>query len=218
MTNGEESHASTIETLTLTSPGSVDVTLPRRRPGRTISISVSQADDDIMQRCSTVSAATASVSITAYPTGRQIRDRAFLRPLPAGDTICFLGGRLLSMKGEFIYYSKPYDYGLHDPDEDYITLGAMVRSWIPVETGLFVVADRTWFYSGSDIKSAEPIEVLPFGGVSGTAFRHPNNERSDGSRRMGMVIGSLDGSVSLPQKHGFIAPIASTGSTWIKAA
>ena len=27
------------------------------------------------------------------------------------------------MKGEFIYYSKPYDYGLHDPDEDYIPLG-----------------------------------------------------------------------------------------------
>ena len=40
----------------------------------------------------------------------------------------FLGGRLLSMKGEFIYYSKPYDYGLHDPDEDYIPLGKRVRS------------------------------------------------------------------------------------------
>ena len=40
MTNGEESHASTIETLTLTSPGSVDVTRLRRRPGRTISTSM----------------------------------------------------------------------------------------------------------------------------------------------------------------------------------
>ena len=41
--------------------------------------------------------------------------------------------------------------------------------------------------------------------------------QSDGSPKDGMVIGSLDGSVSLPQReHGFIAPIASTGSTWIK--
>ena len=218
MTDGEESHASTIETLTLTSPGSVDVTLPTATTGTdNFNVYVSQADDDIMQKYSTVSAATASVSITAYPTGRQIRDRAFLRPLPAGDTICFLGGRLLSMKGEFIYYSKPYDYGLHDPDEDYITLGATGSIMIPVETGLFVVADRTWFYTGSDIKTAEPIEVLPFGGVSGTAFRHPNNETVGWFSKDGMVIGSLDGSVSIPQrKHGFIAPIASTGSTWIK--
>ena len=78
MTNGEESHASTIETLTPTSPGSVDVTLPPTTGTDNFNVYVSRANDDIMQRYSTVSAATASVSITSYPTGRQIRDRAFL--------------------------------------------------------------------------------------------------------------------------------------------
>ena len=98
-----------------------------------------------MQRYSTVSAATLA-SASHHPTGRQIRDRAFLRPLPAGDND-FPRRSLLSMKGEFIYYSKPYDHGLYDPDEDYIPLGETGSIMIPVETGLFVVADRTWFYS-----------------------------------------------------------------------
>ena len=60
-----------------------------------------------------------------------------------------------------------------------MTMGCMIQTMItsrsgqlgsimvPVETGLFVVADRTWFYSGSDIKSAEPIEVYHLAGYQG---------------------------------------------------
>lgn len=218
MSDGEESAASDIEAFDLVSPGSIDITLPAATAGTdSFNVYCSRADGKVLQKYSTVTAATASVSITANPDGRQLRDRAFLRPLPAGDAICFLGGRLLSMKGEFIYYSAPYDFGMHNPDEDYLVLGADGSIMVPVESGLFVAADRTWFYAGSDIKAADPVEVLPFGAVSGTSFRHPDNETAGWFSAYGMAIGSPDGSVTLPQKgHGFIAPSALSGSVWIR--
>ncbi len=218
MSFGEESAASDIEAFDLVYPGSIDITLPAATAGTdSFSIYCSRADGKVLQKYSTVSAETASVSITANPDGRQLRDRAFLRPLPAGDSICFLGGRLLSMKGEFIYYSAPYDYGLHNPDEDYLVLGVSGSIMAPVETGLFVAADRTWFYSGADIKAADPVEVLPVGAVSGTVFRHPDNETVGWFSADGLAIGSTDGSVALPQKErGFIAPEAQSGSVWIR--
>jgi hypothetical protein len=87
----------------------------------------------------------------------------------------------------------------------------------PVETGLFVAADRTWFYAGADIKAADPVEVMPVGAVSGTAFRHPDNTTVGWFSADGLAIGSPDGSVALPQKKlGFIAPAALTGSAWIR--
>ena len=218
MSDGEESAASDIEAFDLVSPGSIDATLPAATAGADFfNIYCSRADGKVLQMCCTVSAATASVSITANPDGRQLRDRAFLRPLPAGDAICFLGGRLLSMKGEFIYYSPPYDFGLHNPDEDYLVLGAAGSIMAPVESGLFVAADRTWFYSGADIKAADPVEVLPFSAVSGTVFRHPDNKTAGWFSAYGLAIGSPDGSVTLPQKNlGFIAPSALSGSVWIR--
>ena len=218
MSDGEESAASDIEAFDLVSPGSIDITLPAATSGTdSFNVYCSRADGKVLQMYCTVSAATASVSITANPDGRQLRDRAFLRTLPAGDSICFLGGRLLSMKGEFVYYSAPYDYGLHNPDEDYLVLGAAGSIMVPVESGLFVAADRTWFYAGADIKAADPVEVLPVGAVSGTVFRHPDNETVGWFSADGLAIGSTDGSVALPQKErGFIAPEALSGSVWIR--
>jgi hypothetical protein len=218
MSDGEESAASDIETISLVSPGSIEITLPTATAGTdSFNIYCSRADGKIIQKYSTVAAATGSVSITANPKGRQLRDRAFLRPLPAGDSVCFLGGRLLSMKGQFIYYSAPYDYGLHNPDEDFLVLGANGSIMAPTDSGLFVAADKTWFYAGSEIKMADPTEVLPFGAVAGTAFRHPDNESAGWYSEQGLAVGSPDGSVSLVQRaNGFIAPTAIAGSAWIR--
>lgn len=220
MADGEESVASDIETITLASAGSITLTLPAAATGTdAFNIYCTTTDGKVLQKYSTVAAATASVSITAAPQGRQLRDRAFLKPLPAGTVICFHGGRLLSLAGEFIYYSKPYDYGVYDPAQDYIVLGAAGSIMASVESGLFVAADRTWFYAGSDIAAADPTERLAFGAVAGTAFSHPTSASpvagwySDD----GIVFGAGDGSVTLPQRaNGFIAPTADSGATWVR--
>ena len=218
--DGEESHASDIYSYDLSSEGSIVVTLPAATAGADyFQVYCTVADGKVLQLYGVVSTSTSSVTITSAPTGNELGRRAFLRPLPAGDVICFHGGRLLSLSGEFIYYSDPYDYGLYDPAANVITLGAPGSILASVESGLFVVADRTWFYAGADIATAEPIEKLAFSAAAGTVFDHPTTTSpavgwySD----EGIVIGSGDGSVSLPQRDkGFIAPIATSGAAWVR--
>ena len=218
--DGEESHASDIYSYDLTSAGSIVVTLPAATAGADdFHVYCTVADGKVLQLYSIVSTATGSVTITAAPTGNELGRRAFLRPLPAGDAICFHGGRLLSLSGEFLYYSDPYDYGLYDPATGVITLGATGSILASVESGVFVAADRTWFYAGADIAIADPIEKLAFGAAAGTVFDHPTTTSPAVGwySEEGVVIGSGDGSVSLPQRDkGFIAPIASSGSAWVR--
>ncbi len=218
--DGEESHASDIYSYDLTSEGSIVVTLPAATAGADdFHVYCTVADGKVLQLYSIVSTATGSVTITAAPTGNELGRRAFLRPLPAGDAICFHGGRLLSLSGEFLYYSDPYDYGLYDPATNVVTLGAAGSILASVESGVFVAADRTWFYAGADIAIADPIEKLAFGAASGTVFDHPTTTSpvvgwySD----EGIVIGAADGSVTLPQRDkGFIAPVATSGAAWVR--
>ena len=220
MADGEESVASGIEEITLASAGSITLTLPAAIVGTdAFNIYCTVANGKVLQKYRTVAASTESVSITAAPHGRQLTERAFLKPLPPGTAICFHGGRLLSLSGEFLFYSKPYDYGVYDPSQDYIALGAAGSIIASVESGVFVAADRTWFYAGSDIAVAEPTERLSFGAVAGTEFNHPTSTSpvvgwySD----EGIALGSGDGSVTMPQRDkGFVAPTADRGSSWVR--
>ena len=235
MSDGEESVASEIVTYESSAAGSIIVTLPAAAEGAThFNIYCTETNSATLQKYSTVSAATASVTISAPPTGRQLRARAFMQPLPAGDLICFHGNRMLSVKGEFVYYSEPWDYGVYDPHAGFLALGVEVSIVASVEEGLFVAADKTWFYDGDDVKSASPKEVFPFGAVPGTLFDLPGEAQKKGwYSKHGLIIGSADGSVKLVQRDvgsvspdglpkpvqrglGFIAPDAERGSAWVR--
>ncbi len=218
MADGEESGASAVYAYDLASAGSLVVTLPTARPGVTsFTIYCTETNGGVLQRYSTVSAATASVSITAAPTGRLLGDREFLSALPAGDIVAFFNGRLLSAKGRIISYSKVHDFGQTFAEENYIDVGAPITLMLPIQDGVFVVADRTYFYAGTDIKTASSREVLPYGGIKGTGFRHPNEDAVGWMGDNGFVIGHADGSVKLPQQsRGFVPPRAAAGSTWVR--
>lgn len=219
-TDGEESPASAIYEFTLSPAGSIIVTLPTAPAGvDDVNVYVTNPNGSQLVRYTTVAAATASVTIAALPQGRRLRDRAFLSPMPAGTAIAFHGGRLLSLSGEYLYYSPPYDYGVYDPASGYIPLGAAGSILASVESGFFVAADRTWFYAGADAASASPVEKLSFGAASGTEFRHPRGRdyAAGWYSDDGVAIGLGDGSVKLLQADaGFIAPTAPTGATWVR--
>lgn len=219
MASGEESGASAVYAYDLATAGALVVTLPAAKAGTTsFTIYCTETNGDVLQRYSTVAAATASVAITSAPTGRLLGDREFLSPLPAGDILAFFNGRLLSAKGTVLSYSEAHEFGLYCVDENYIDIGAPISIVAPCENGVFVGAgDRTFWYEGTDIKTATPIERLPFGAVKGTAFQHPDSKTVGWFSANGFVLGGADGSVTLPQQdRGFAAPQATTGASLVR--
>lgn len=220
MTSGEESAACEIYEIDLAVDGSLVVTLPAAKAGvdyfRTY---CSAADGSVLQHYSDVLANAVSVNITTQASGISLDDRAFLVPLPAGDIVAFHNGRLLSANDGDLYYSKPYNFGLCDPIENRLTLTAAITVVAPCEGGVFVcTTEKSYFYAGNDIAEAVVSEVLPFGAVIGTAFRHPDARAVGWFSDDGFVIGAPDGSVSLPQREkGFSAPTAASGNTWVRS-
>lgn len=218
--DGEESLPSAVEQIVLSQAGGITVTLPTAAAGVSYTnVYCTRADGAILQQYLSVPATDAEMTIGSDAQGKQLRNRVGLSPLPPGDAICFHGNRLCSMKGEFLYYSLPWEYGVCDLAQDYIVLGASGTILASVCSGMYVAADRTWFYQGDDISSAIPMEKLPFGAASGTVFDHPSvtSPVVGWYSQEGLAVGTADGSVKMLQRDaGFIAPSASSGATWVR--
>ncbi len=224
MTTGEESVASTITSFTLSSEGSLVVTLPAARSGVDyFNIYCTTSNGSVLQKYSHVSAATSSVTITAAPTGRMLSECAFLSDLPAGDILAFFHGRLLSAKDDYIYFSELYDYGHCNALKNFLRVSGNITVMFPCENGVYVVADQAYWYAGPDIATAEPSQILPFGAVKGTGFTHPEDNVFGWFSEFGFVLGDQQGHVTTPQtaetkeiEKNFMAPQAASGETWVR--
>lgn len=218
MLDGEES-AAQIDSVDLPAVGGITVTLPAAQAGvDKFVVYCSGPDGAVLQRYSTVAAATASVSISAPAEGRSIGQRAFLAPLPAGDVVCFFNGRLLSAKGRFLYYSDVYDFGLYNPAKNWIQLPDIIRIVAPCENGVFIgTASAVYWYAGTDIASAEVFHRINVSSVLGTVFHHPNGKAVGWMSSDGMLIGTPDGAVASPMRaNGFIPPEAEYGASFVR--
>ena len=218
MLDGEES-AAQLAAVDLSDPGGITVTLPAAQTGvDKFVVYCSGPDGAVLQRYSTVAAATASVSISAPAEGRSVGQRAFLSPLPAGDTVAFFNGRLLSASGRVLSYSDTYDFGLYNPAKNWIMLPDEIRVVAPCENGVFVgTASAVYWYAGTDIAQAEVFERIRSSSVRGTVFFHPNGKAVGWMSADGMLIGTPDGAITSPMReNGFLPPVAEYGSAFVR--
>ncbi len=218
MADGEMSAGSEIYSFTQVSDGSIELILPSAPAGvEYTNVFCTVADGDVLHRAVTVTAATGTVSITAMPEGMELGERAFCAPMPAGEILAVHGGRLLSATGRFLFYSNPFDFGQYCPAKNYLHFPAGVSIVAPCEGGVFIVADKTYWYDGADIATAGRRTVLNSSGVKGTKFDLPIQRSVGWFSNDGFVIGAPDGSVSTPQvTKGFKAPVAISGNTQVR--
>lgn len=98
----------------------------------------------------------ASLSITQPPSGRELKT-INLEQLPAGDIIRAYRGRLYSAKDKLVAFSEPMNYNLYAEDYNYLPqFSAPITMMEPVEDGLYVAADKVYFFRGN---SPEDMQV-----------------------------------------------------------
>lgn len=96
--------------------------------------------------------------------------------LPAGDLLGYFNGRLLSVKGPYLFYSEPFHLDRYNRATGFIGFSDKISVIMPTDEGLYVVADKTYFLEGRDITQQNFKEVLPYGGVFGTGCRGKDGE------------------------------------------
>ena len=194
---GEEGGVSPSTTLTLAAAGGVRVTLPAAETGAThVNVYVSTANGSIPFLAATVAAGTATVDVVAPVAGREANER-FEAPLPAGTQLFEFNGRLCSVNGANVYEGSPWRPGYYLPSAGRIPFPAAVSIAVPAENGVYVVADKTYWLQGAVMTAAETVkDVLPYGGVPGTAFVTDDDKHTVGwFGRDGIVLADTLGQV-----------------------
>lgn len=86
---------------------------------------------------------------------------------------------------------ETYDFGLHQPAKNYLRFPANITIVAPCVGGVYIVADKTYWYAGADIALAECIEKLPYGAVKGTRFDLVDDKAVGWFEANGFVIASM---------------------------
>lgn len=146
------------------------VALPPRQNYR---IYMTRADEDELYFARDVPIGMTSMMIGVTPLTKHLDDgQQWLRPMPAGQAICYSAGRLWVARGQYLYYSEPLRYGAMGLD-NYIRMAPDITMLAPAgeaeNAGMYVgVGKRTLYLSGPAPQTMQMIVARPAGVVMGT--------------------------------------------------
>lgn len=127
------------------------------------------------------------------------------RPMPAGSIVRHYKGRLLVVRGTVLYISEPFAPNVYSPTRGYIAFSAPITLVMPLDSGLFVCADKTYWLTG-DLSQGMDV-ALPYGAVAGTDAPTIDGKGWMWTSLRGVVRGNPDGSATnMQEKQLAISP------------
>lgn len=206
-----EGGASFKRSIELDDNAGLTITLPAAPAGVThIGVYCSGPNGEVPLFNGKVAAGTASATITDVPTGRECGVE-LCGPMPAGEHLAFLHGRLLVAADRTLYYSEPYNFGLTKPGKNYIEFAKPITNIAVCKDGVYVTADQTWWVTNFADLLGDP--VLPYGAVARTAgyFRYENKVYWLSER--GLIVGNEAGQVQNMQERALALDLSGTGAS-----
>lgn len=154
---------------------------------------------------------TLTVTLTGAPQGRTLPPQPLV-PMPAGNVLELHGARVFSALGAVVTFSEEWAYGRTHPLRNMLAFPTPVTLMASVPDGLYVVADRTYFFAGFDPAKFVPQVVLPYGGVRGTLLRFPNSTEVGWFSHRGFVVADSGGKIGNVQESRVAVEQATIGA------
>jgi hypothetical protein len=136
-------------------------------------------------------------------------DNPFLREPPAGSVVASHHGVILIADGSTLWITAPMRPHACDMIRGFFQYAADITNIVPVDDGVYITADKTYFLSDAETTSPSQREVFEFGGYPHTGVTFGN--RAAWMTEWGQAIAALGGQVELPNK-GFYAPLLATSA------
>lgn len=145
--------------------------------------------------------------------------------MPPGRFLSLWKGRILVARGNVVYMSEPFRYGLYDPREGFIQVPKVVTFIAAVDGGIYVgQPDGVLFIDGQDIKQVRLVTTGASAPLRGSAVVVDGGDMSidnvDSSKKYavwfcerGYAIGKPDGGVVEPQSSRIRIPVGQRGAT-----
>jgi hypothetical protein len=208
-----ESAATVPQVIDLPTGGGIRISsIPPAASGTTLRAYMTAANGEVFGRVDLqVNAGVAE--IVAPPELGARCQTLLLEPMPAGSIVRHSNGRLLVAVGNLLCYSEPFANGLFRPSKNYIPFAAPVSVVEPCGSGVFVVADKTYWFDG-DLATASMVEKLPYGAVPHSGGSGPTDSNTVfWISTRGLVFGGADGSVRNAQEKQLALAGGAAGAT-----
>lgn len=213
---GEEGGVSASCNYYLDEEGGMVVPLPGEEDGAThVVLYVSRANGEVPTAFGSFQLGTVSATVTHLSDGRPAPQR-YEKPLPAGDQLFYYNGRLCSIAGSVVYYGLPYRPGYYTPVDGRIPFPDDVSVVMPAQNGIYVAADKTYWFPGDIEKLSDQIQdVLPYGAVKGTGFSMPNKTTYGWFGEKGIVLCTPQGEVEAVMSDNISLIPPASGTSFI---
>jgi hypothetical protein len=216
---GEESSLSPLAQVTTSAPCSLvltDFPTVTNSDVAAIRLYLSGSGSTTLYHVADIDLATDSYAVQdRSDTGKTADTRVYMATPPA-SIIRQHNGRMYLVVDSNVYYTEPYALSKVDPVASFWSFAAPVSIMEPVSSGVFVVADKTYFLRFTDPADAKLEIVLNYGAVPHTSIRLPHNEGVMWQSVRGTIMGNDNGSVNNIQEERVAADTASTGAAFLR--
>ena len=161
-----------------------------------------------------VPAGTISHTLLAgrYDNGKPL-DTQFVSKPPPGRIIKHHKARMYVADGTTLWYTDPYALDRVRLSENFFQFPKLISIVEPTDKGMWVVADKTYFFRGDGPETFVQETKLGYGAVFGTASRVPNTTDVMWYSDRGAVMGTQGGEVSNMQEANVASESGSSGAS-----
>ena len=169
----EEGGATPVQIIDLPQGGGITLNGLPVRPGWAFRIYITDPDGSKFHRGEEIPAVFPNYTVTQTAQGGDC-DTQFLNPMPPGEFIAWLAGRLYTAKLGTLYFSEAMRPHLHDPAHNFIQFSGFISFVEAVTDGLYVGDSRgVWFLRGTDPTKFEQIMVSTCRAVRRSSIKIP---------------------------------------------
>ena len=157
---GEEGGATDLQIIDLPGGGGIALNgLPTMHPSWQIRVYTTEPNSSRLRITATFPAVFPMYTISTSADGSDC-DTIGMKPMPSGEFITWLAGRLYIARGNTLYFSEAGRPHLHTPAHNYIQFSGLITFIESVSDGIYVGDSRgVWFLSGNDPVKFEQILV-----------------------------------------------------------
>lgn len=163
---GREGGTTTPVVATLSAPGIISVSGISPPTGYTSRVYMTPTNGDVFYEVAH------STSVPVAPAFTRRCPTFMMQPMPPGNIVRYYNGRLLTVEGNFLFYSEPYNLALYNAMRNFVVFQEPISIVEPVNDGVFVAAEETYFLKG-EITQAELVTVAPYGAVPFCSGKNP---------------------------------------------
>lgn len=216
---GNESGASDIVSITAGENSSIIFSaLPVSSDSQVIGtrLYMTTPNGNVFYQCGDVVNGTLSHTVSLPYDGGKILETLFMTKPPAGQIIREYNGRLLIAKGPLLYITEDYSTDLVSQlSKSVFQFSADITVIEPVVDGVWIVADKTFFFAGSGPENFQQIAKREYGATLGTGQRLDDKTVSWFSAR-GLIMAGNGGEIENKQEDTVAPDYSNAGAMLIR--